>query len=1008
MVSVAGPPPLAAAALQLQLTLYDPFSALPPVAVAPALFVVQARKAAPLTKMPSMRTASEAARRAIGGVKATNAFAHRTPAQQRMAMVFTEAPVRNARKVLERLNMNFMQQLDQDPRVYSFLITIIVVSALAFALETLPELDEHNGVVKVPKIVWVVTEGVLTLLFTVELLLRYIASLGGRGSFFRDPMVWIDLVSIFPFYFLLGVCNGEPWGDHCNRNEGGSLLRALQAFKILRIFKLSRHFAGTRVLQVAIQRSYQALLVPLFFLAVTATMFASVLFLLENVFSECDGEQREPVFLDVINTLYFSVVTMTTVGYGDMVPQTTLGRAWASLMMVFGVLFSAMPLAIVGNSFFDAVEEAKAEAAEGGAKKRRLLSHLPLLGRMTESTKMAFHHIATDNYVTLSSQISRIVNVLGEDAVVDEKVRGSAMADPAATAARNEERMSQDELSIIMANVGSKRLKLGDRKKIRGLLRSWVRKHVGFMATVGQIIDIYGGGSDHARRFRSMETSGSAAHHSMDDVEEEERPLTIRQQLFLLLDDTPVTSAQRTLWVTQIVLFCCGAMAWAMSTMSELANNTTATSALKWTGVVCHAFFALLWLTRLVAMPSCKYFWLSFSTYSDLLALVPLPFLLVDEWKDARPFLEPLVMLRVFRVAEHFTGSAILVKSMKKSAAPLTIPLFFFVVAMAMFASLLYLAEFSEDTNVCELTNTTDVFRAGWVVVATMTSVGYGDIAPTTVLGRLVAVLAMLFGIVYLAMPISIVGTNFYRTYQQQLKVMGAAETQRVNLLPFHEVLFEQYFKSGQAVAAVLVKMDHAVGNPRGRRLSHVEEDAAILAARAVDAANRGMHELTDFGLTATTGRSEGGRPPGDRATTAGLQGLVLDEDEAKSKDVVDAAPRTFGRRVQVAPAPTRSEDSKETPIKVSPPSTTRRGRRPQVSDDTVGSLEESEELGKAVLEHLAAHARLAGVLDYARHILMGDRLTAAGWRRADEKEEDRLMRRTVKRMARFGAGSVG
>lgn len=122
----------------------------------------------------------------------------------------------------------------------------------------------------------------------------------------------------------------------------------LSAMRMLRVLKLSRLFEGSIVIAETIERSAQALCVPLFFLAVAVVVFATFTFYLER---EMLMGGEEYAFASVPHAIWFMIVTMTTVGYGDVTPSSTIGRGLTILAMIFGVLFLSMPLAIVGNNF---------------------------------------------------------------------------------------------------------------------------------------------------------------------------------------------------------------------------------------------------------------------------------------------------------------------------------------------------------------------------------------------------------------------------------------------------------------------------------------------------------------------------------------------------------------------------------------------------------------------------------------------------------------------------------
>jgi hypothetical protein len=117
---------------------------------------------------------------------------------------------------------------------------------------------------------------------------------------------------------------------------------------MLRLLKLSRQYEGSIILFQAIERSKAALGVPFFFLGVAVIIFAAFVYYLEKANSTLEAG---PAFTSIPHAIWFVTVTMTTVGYGDVVPNTAAAKVISIMVMVFGVLFLSMPLAIVGQNF---------------------------------------------------------------------------------------------------------------------------------------------------------------------------------------------------------------------------------------------------------------------------------------------------------------------------------------------------------------------------------------------------------------------------------------------------------------------------------------------------------------------------------------------------------------------------------------------------------------------------------------------------------------------------------
>ncbi|KAH8092093.1 voltage-gated potassium channel [Aureococcus anophagefferens] len=150
--------------------------------------------------------------------------------------------------------------------------------------------------------------------------------------------MWFDILAVLPCW-LIPTASLIPGGTAlCG---GLSHLKSLRMFRLL---KLARKYEGSIVIVRAMKLSLPALTVAIFFLMISVTVFATFLFFTESL-------NREGAYRSIPHAMWFMMVTMTTVGYGDVSPLTDGGKVVTTMAMLFGVLFLAMPLAIVGNNF---------------------------------------------------------------------------------------------------------------------------------------------------------------------------------------------------------------------------------------------------------------------------------------------------------------------------------------------------------------------------------------------------------------------------------------------------------------------------------------------------------------------------------------------------------------------------------------------------------------------------------------------------------------------------------
>jgi voltage-gated potassium channel len=169
-------------------------------------------------------------------------------------------------------------------------------------------------------------EWAFTLLFTVEYLLRLIC-VRKPWLYFRSFFGLVDLLSILPTYLALFF-------------PGTRFMMVIRVFRLLRIFrvfKLAEYMDEAQVLVSALVTSSRKIMVFLYAVLTLAIVFGSLMYVVEG---------REAGFTSIPKSVYWSIVTLTTVGYGDIAPQTTLGQFIAAIIMIMGYGIIAVPTGI--------------------------------------------------------------------------------------------------------------------------------------------------------------------------------------------------------------------------------------------------------------------------------------------------------------------------------------------------------------------------------------------------------------------------------------------------------------------------------------------------------------------------------------------------------------------------------------------------------------------------------------------------------------------------------------
>ena len=158
---------------------------------------------------------------------------------------------------------------------------------------------------------------------------RYQSAILGRLKYMVTPMAIIDLVAVLPFY--LGIIFNID-------------TRFLRVLRLFRIFKLSRHFSAMSVLLSVIKTEAASLVSAIFIMLVLVVLASAGMFIVER-------DIQPETFGTIPRAMWWATITLTTVGYGDVIPITAAGKAFGLFITILGVGMAALPAGIVASGF---------------------------------------------------------------------------------------------------------------------------------------------------------------------------------------------------------------------------------------------------------------------------------------------------------------------------------------------------------------------------------------------------------------------------------------------------------------------------------------------------------------------------------------------------------------------------------------------------------------------------------------------------------------------------------
>ncbi len=228
-----------------------------------------------------------------------------------------------------------------DKFINIFIIILIVLNVIAVMLETVPGYNDEEA----EQQLFNSFDLFSVIVFTIEYLLRLWSSnhdpkfrhpIWGRLKYMLTPGALIDLLAFLPFY-LVSIVTVDL-----------RIIRMLRLLRFLRLFQLTAYMQATQLIVNVFKKRANELVLSLILMLFLIIIASSALYFAEHL-HPVSGDQ----FTSIPASIWWAIVTLTTTGYGDMVPMTLAGKIASGIIMLTGVAIFALPAGIITAGFLD-------------------------------------------------------------------------------------------------------------------------------------------------------------------------------------------------------------------------------------------------------------------------------------------------------------------------------------------------------------------------------------------------------------------------------------------------------------------------------------------------------------------------------------------------------------------------------------------------------------------------------------------------------------------------------
>ena len=240
-----------------------------------------------------------------------------------------------------------------------YLLYAIGISVLILILNSIPSLNRYLS------IPFLILEWALTLAFTAEYLLRIYCSKNAMRYIFSFYGI-VDALSIFPFY--LGIIFPSM--------QSVAVIRILRVLRVFRILNMGSFMQEASILLLSLRKSLRKIVIFMMFVFITAIILGSFMYAIEG--------DINPNLSSIPKGIYWAIVTLTTVGYGDITPLTDMGQIVAGIMMILGYSVIAVPTGIISADIISNDKKSNKKNTHTNEEQLKRIRSCPNCGWQTE------------------------------------------------------------------------------------------------------------------------------------------------------------------------------------------------------------------------------------------------------------------------------------------------------------------------------------------------------------------------------------------------------------------------------------------------------------------------------------------------------------------------------------------------------------------------------------------------------------------------------------------------